>query len=58
MMKSSLDHIPHRKQRELARALEILHEEFEDALGECGFHKVVDRHFSKSRTPISVSTGQ
>ncbi|TWC81411.1 MULTISPECIES: nucleotidyltransferase and HEPN domain-containing protein [Rhizobium/Agrobacterium group] len=34
MMKSSLDHIPHRKQRELARALEILHEEFEDALGE------------------------
>jgi uncharacterized protein len=34
MMKSSLDHIPHRKQQELARALEILHEEFEDALGE------------------------
>ncbi|WP_077121635.1 nucleotidyltransferase and HEPN domain-containing protein [Agrobacterium rosae] len=34
MMKSSLDHIPPRKQRELARALEILHEEFEDALGE------------------------
>ncbi|MGV1918135.1 nucleotidyltransferase and HEPN domain-containing protein [Rhizobium sp. 22-785-1] len=34
MMKSSLDHIPHRKQRELARALEILHEEFEDALNE------------------------
>ncbi len=33
-MKSSLDHIPHRKQRELARALEILHEEFEDALNE------------------------
>ncbi len=33
-MKSSLDHIPPRKQRELARALEILHEEFEDALGE------------------------
>ena len=34
MMKSSLNHIPPRKQRELARALEILHEEFEDALGE------------------------
>ncbi|GEM_PF-220888 len=34
MMKSSLDQIPHRKQRELARALEILHEEFEDALNE------------------------
>lgn len=34
MMKSSLDHIPHRKQRELARALEILHDEFEDALNE------------------------
>ncbi|QYA08697.1 nucleotidyltransferase and HEPN domain-containing protein [Agrobacterium larrymoorei] len=34
MMKSSIDHIPPRKQRELARALEILHEEFEDALGE------------------------
>lgn len=34
MMKSSLNHIPLRKQRELARALEILHEEFEDALGE------------------------
>jgi predicted nucleotidyltransferase len=34
MMNSSLDHIPHRKQQELARALEILHEEFEDALGE------------------------
>lgn len=34
MMKSSLEHIPHRKQQELARGLEILHEEFEDALGE------------------------
>ncbi|MCL6655296.1 nucleotidyltransferase [Agrobacterium rubi] len=34
MMKCSLDHIPPRKQRELARALEILHEEFEDALGD------------------------
>jgi predicted nucleotidyltransferase len=34
MMKSSLDHVPHRKQRELSRALEILHEEFEDALNE------------------------
>lgn len=33
-MKSSLDHIPPQKQRELARALEILHEEFEDALKE------------------------
>jgi predicted nucleotidyltransferase len=32
MMKSSLDHMPPRKQRELAQVLEILHEEFEDAL--------------------------
>ena len=34
MMKSSLDHMPPRKQRELARVLEIVHEEFEDALKE------------------------
>jgi predicted nucleotidyltransferase/HEPN domain-containing protein len=34
MMKSSLDHIPPRKQRELARVVEVLHEEFEDALKE------------------------
>ncbi len=41
MMKSSLDHMPPRKQRELARVLEILHEEFEDALkeGTAGFKK-------------------
>jgi predicted nucleotidyltransferase len=31
-MKSSLDHLPERKQRELARVLEILHAEFDDAL--------------------------
>ncbi|WP_193370082.1 nucleotidyltransferase and HEPN domain-containing protein [Pelagibius marinus] len=31
-MKFSLDHLPPKKQRELERALEILHEEFEDAL--------------------------
>ncbi|WP_165222134.1 nucleotidyltransferase and HEPN domain-containing protein [Affinirhizobium pseudoryzae] len=31
-MKSSLDHIPPKKQQEIARAVEILHEEFEDAL--------------------------
>ncbi|SMF57915.1 Predicted nucleotidyltransferase [Xaviernesmea oryzae] len=31
-MKLSLDHIPPRKQRELERVLQILHEEFEDAL--------------------------
>ncbi len=31
-MKSSLDHIPPKKQREIARTVEILHEEFEDAL--------------------------
>ncbi|WP_037093363.1 nucleotidyltransferase and HEPN domain-containing protein [Rhizobium leguminosarum] len=31
-MKSSLDHIPLRKQREITRVMEILHEEFEDAL--------------------------
>jgi predicted nucleotidyltransferase len=34
MMKSSLEHMPLRKQRELGRILEILHEEFEDALKE------------------------
>ncbi|MBX4994168.1 nucleotidyltransferase and HEPN domain-containing protein [Rhizobium binae] len=31
-MKSSLSHMPLRKQREIGRILEILHEEFEDAL--------------------------
>lgn len=31
-MKLSLDHMPLRKQRELGRVLQILHEEFEDAL--------------------------
>ncbi|MBB3355578.1 hypothetical protein FHT70_005541 [Rhizobium sp. BK049] len=31
-MKLSLDHIPLRKQREIGRVLEILHEEFDDAL--------------------------
>lgn len=31
-MKTSLDHLPQRKQRELARIVEVLHEEFEDAL--------------------------
>jgi uncharacterized protein len=34
MMKSSLDHLPERKQRELARIIEILLEEIEDALKE------------------------
>jgi predicted nucleotidyltransferase/HEPN domain-containing protein len=33
-MKSSIDHLPPLKQRELARVLEVLHEEFEDALKE------------------------
>ncbi|QPC95754.1 nucleotidyltransferase and HEPN domain-containing protein [Mesorhizobium sp. INR15] len=31
-MKTSLDHLPATKQRELARVVEILHEEFDDAL--------------------------
>ena len=31
-MKTDLDHLPARKQRELGRVVEILHEEFEDAL--------------------------
>lgn len=31
-MKSSVDHMPLRKQREIGRVLEILHEEFEDAV--------------------------
>ncbi|WMT92649.1 nucleotidyltransferase and HEPN domain-containing protein [Pelagibacterium sp. H642] len=33
-MKSRLDHLPERKQREIARIVEIIHEEFEDALKE------------------------
>lgn len=33
-MKTSLNHMPPQKQRELARVIEILHEEFEDALKE------------------------
>lgn len=31
-MKSSLDHLPERKQRELARIVELIHEEFADAV--------------------------
>lgn len=31
-MKSNIDHLPAEKQKELARAVEILHEEFDDAL--------------------------
>ncbi|MBK5571429.1 nucleotidyltransferase and HEPN domain-containing protein [Ensifer sp. SSB1] len=31
-MKTSLEHLPEKKQRELARAVEIIHEEFADAL--------------------------
>ncbi|TCR80800.1 nucleotidyltransferase and HEPN domain-containing protein [Rhizobium sp. BK376] len=40
-MKSSLEHLPEQKQRELARVVEIIHEEFEDALkgGEAEFKK-------------------
>lgn len=34
MMKSSLDHLPEAKRRQLARVLEILREEFDDALAE------------------------
>lgn len=34
-MKSSIDHLPPIKQRELARVIEVLHEEFEDALKGC-----------------------
>jgi predicted nucleotidyltransferase len=33
-MKFSLDHLPERKRRELSRIVEIVHEEFEDALKE------------------------
>ncbi len=32
MMKTSIDHLPEHKQRELGRIVEILHEEFDDAL--------------------------
>ncbi|WP_420895332.1 hypothetical protein [Sinorhizobium meliloti] len=31
-MRSSLEHLPERKQREFARVVEIIHEEFADAL--------------------------
>lgn len=34
MMKSGLDHLPEHKQRELARIVDILHEEFQDALAD------------------------
>lgn len=33
-MKTSIDHLPEHKQEELARVVEILHAEFEDALAE------------------------
>ena len=41
MMKTSLDHLPEAKRQQLARALDILREEFEDALavGEAEFKK-------------------
>lgn len=40
-MKSSIAHLPERKQRELSRIVEVLHEEFEDALkdGTANFKK-------------------
>ncbi|PSS59372.1 nucleotidyltransferase, partial [Ensifer sp. NM-2] len=40
-MKTSLDHLPESKRQQLARALDILREEFEDALaaGEAEFKK-------------------
>ncbi|UAX98164.1 HEPN domain-containing protein (plasmid) [Ensifer adhaerens] len=40
-MKTSLDHLPSRKQHELRRVVEIIHEEFDDALkaGEAEFKK-------------------
>ena len=40
-MKTSLDHLPEKKQRELARVVEIIHEEFADALegGSADFKK-------------------
>ena len=40
-MKTSLDHLPEKKQRELARVVEIIHEEVADALegGSADFNK-------------------
>lgn len=40
-MKSSVDHLPPRKQHELRRVIEVIHEEFDDALkaGEAEFKK-------------------
>lgn len=34
MMKTSIDHLPEKKQRELRRVIDILHEEFDDALAD------------------------
>lgn len=34
MMKTSIDHLPEKKQRELGRIMDILHEEFDDALAD------------------------
>jgi len=40
-MKTSLEHLPEKKQRALARVVEIIHEEFADALegGSADFKK-------------------
>ncbi len=34
MMKTSIDHLPEKKQRELGRIMDILHEEFDDAVAD------------------------
>ena len=59
MMKSSLDYLPERKQRELARVLEILHEEFDDALlgGTAAFKKRGRILKVISSDPMRAATG-
>lgn len=34
MMKSSIDHLPEKKQRELGRVIDLIHEEFDDAVAD------------------------
>ncbi|TIO37700.1 MAG: nucleotidyltransferase, partial [Mesorhizobium sp.] len=33
-MKTSIDHLPEKKQRELGRVIDLIHEEFDDAIAD------------------------
>jgi hypothetical protein len=58
-MKSSLDHLPERKQRELGRVVELIHEEFADALsgGTADFKKKAESSKSSCSAPTPVAPG-